>query len=134
MDFSGLQEVAYSDTLGGARTSITGKVEADGTIEPDNTKNEAADGSQVYGGSLVNVELGFMDMADFDTIEGFMTANTEKFWHFIFKDGHELSTQEAINPFVHLTGGVNARDGVAAWMMDFERYSHIPVLGRTAAP
>lgn len=132
--YGGLKQVAYSDTLGGARTNIDAKVSVDSTIEPGNTKNDVADGGQIFGGGVATAEILFLKHTDYDTIKGFMTNDTEKFWHFIFKDGHELSTQEAINPFARLGGGVNARDGVVAWIMDFERYSHIPVIEDTPAP
>jgi hypothetical protein len=125
--FAGLEKVSYSDTISGAETDIIGKVSVDSTIEPDNTKTETPHGS-AYGGSMVTAEIYFLDDADYDTIEGFMTADTEKFWHFHFKDGTEYRTTVAINPFARRSPGVNARDGLVSWIMDFEHYGAIPLI------
>lgn len=126
-NFSGLTKVAHADTAGGAQTDVPGKVSVDSTIEADNIKTETPFGS-AYGGSLVRSEIMFLDDSGFDTIEGFMTADTEKFWFFHFKDGRVLRTAEAVNPFARLGAGVNARDGLVAWIMDFEQHSNIPML------
>lgn len=131
--YGGLAQVAHSDTLGGARTALTGKISVESSINPDNVKTDTADGGQLYAGSSVAPEIFFLNMADYQTVKGFMINNTEKFWHFIFKDGHELSTQEAVNPFVKPGDGVNVRDGIVAWIMDFERFSHEPVVEPTDA-
>lgn len=130
MLYGGLKRVGYHDTKAGAVTWITGKVSTESSIEPDNTKTETTDGS-VFGGGMASCEIYFLDETDYDTIEGFMTANTEKFWTFEFKDGHKFVTEEAINPFVRHSPGINARDGAVAWIMDFEHFSHIPLLDLT---
>ncbi|MEX1120858.1 MAG: hypothetical protein WED82_01905 [Balneolales bacterium] len=125
--FSAISKVSYADTAEGAQTDITGKIDSSSTFEVDNTKNETTDGS-AYGGSLARCEINFLDHADYDDIETMMLADTEKFWFFHYKDGRTLRTAEAVNPFARLGTGVNGRDGAIAWILDFEQYSHQPMI------
>lgn len=126
-NFAGLRRVGYSDTKGGTPTWITGKVSAESSIDPENTTSESTDGI-LYGGGQISGEIMFFDHADYSTLEGFMTSNEEKFWHFEYKDGRTLVTDEAINPFVRRGGGVNARDGLVAFVMSFEKYASSPII------
>lgn len=121
--YAGLESVEYSSTIGGAKTKIAGKISSDSSLEPDNTKVETTDG-QVYGGGTVSGTVMFLDFADFSTIEGFMQNDTEKQWHFNFKDGTTISTSELIIPFARKIPNNNSRDGLQMWELTFEKYSY----------
>ena len=127
-NFSGLVEVGHSDDGETAsQVKVSGKVTADSTIEPDNTRSEHTTGS-LYGGSSLTGDIGFLSHADFETLKGFMTDDTEKYWHFHFQDGREVITNIPFNIYVKKTGGANARDGLSAFRMEFEHYSHQPII------
>lgn len=119
---SGLTKVEYADTVGGAVTEITGKISAESTVEVPNTTTETTQGVQ-FGGGQISAEILFMDFADYATLEGFMTADTEKSFKLTFADGTVLETQDLVQPIVERQVGVNARDGVVAWALMLEFYS-----------
>lgn len=131
-DYSGLAKVSYSDTQGGAKTDVTGKIANAGNLDNPNIKNETSDG-QAFGGGQVTGEIHVLNSADYDTLEGFMEADTAKFWHFTYKDGRVLSTAEAINIFVRRGTGINARDGVTPMIIDFDQVGPQVMLEDTTA-
>jgi hypothetical protein len=125
---SGLKRVGYSDSKGGSTTWIEGRISGDSEITPDTVKTEDTYGS-VYGGGQLSFSILFFDDSDYNTIEGFMTDNTEKYWHFEYQDGHTLTTAEAMNVFVTPATGTKASDGASAWTMESgDRYSYQPLL------
>lgn len=129
--FGGLFKVSRSATLGGAQTDITGKIGSGTTFEPpQNTKTETTTGS-VWGGGSVNGEIHILSHADYALLETDMIADEENFYHFHYKDGRVLTTTEAINTFVRIGTQINAREGVAPMILDFEQFSHQVMLTDT---
>jgi hypothetical protein len=125
---SGLKKVGYSDTAEGSVTYISGRISGDSEITPDTIKTEDTVGS-VYGGGQLSFSILFFDDSDYSTIEGFMTDDTEKFWHFEYQDERTLTTAEAMNVFTIPATGTKASDGAVAWKMESgDRYSHQPLI------
>lgn len=120
-EFSGFTQVEYADTVGGSKTAFSGKISSDSTVEVPNTVNETTTG-QIWGGGQVTAEVMFFDFADYSTVEGWMTGDTEKSFTFTFDDGRTLETQELVQPFAERGINPNARDGVAVWTLSFEEY------------
>ena len=124
---AGLEKVAHADTPGGAQTDIAGKISTESSVTPANTKTEHTLGS-VFGGGSLAAEIYFLDDAGFSATEALMTANTEKYWFFHYKDGRVLRTADPVNPFARPGTGENARDGAVAWILDFEQFSDVPMI------
>lgn len=108
---AGLRRVGYSDTSGGTITWITGKIDPESTLNPEVTQTETTDGA-ISGGSSVTPEIRVLDRSDFDTLEGFSDADTEKFWHLDYFDGREYVSRVPFNIMVSDPLNTNMRDGV----------------------
>lgn len=121
-EFSGMTKASYGDSVGGSMTDFSGKISSDSTVEAPNTVNETTQG-QIWGGGQVTGEIMFFDFADYSTVEGWMTGDTEKAFEFSFDDGRTLAVQDLVQPFAERGINPNARDGVATWTLSFERYS-----------
>lgn len=108
---AGLKRFGYSDTKVGAITWITGKIDPESTFNPETTQTETTDGV-ISGGSSVTPEIRVLSRADFDTLEGFSDADTEKFWHAEYFDGREYVSRIPFNIMVSDPMNTNMRDGV----------------------
>lgn len=128
--FAGLTGIAYGDTATGAWTSLTGKISADSTIEPTNIETETTNGV-IYGGSQIAGNVRMLSYADYNALQLFMLSDTEKFWRFTYQDGRTKITSSMFNIMVRPEGGVNARDGVVAYVINFSRVSNAPILTGT---
>lgn len=129
--FQGLEKVSRSTTKAGSKTDITGKIAASTTFDPpENIATETATG-RAWGGSQLNGEIHFLSHEDYPALETDMINDEEHYYHFHFKDGRILTTAEPINTFVRIGTGVNAREGIAPMILDFEAIGHVPMLERT---
>lgn len=117
--FGGLEKVSRSSAQGGSKTDIRGRVGSGSTLEIENIKTEAAT-TQVWGGGQVTGELQILSHQDYDLLESDMIEDAEHFYHFHYKDGRILSTTEPINIFVRIGTLINAREGVAPMILDFD--------------
>lgn len=93
-NYSGLVTVAYSATVDGSYTTVTGKYTPDSSITVE-TINTDTTQTNVYGGEQLTVAINVLDFADYGTLATAMRADTEYFWRFTFVDGVTQTTQEA---------------------------------------
>lgn len=128
--FGGLRKVSRSETKEGAKTDINGKIGSGTTLEPENIGSETGTG-RVYGGSQLNGEVHVLSHQDYPTLETDMINDAEHYYHFHYKDGRILTTSEPINIFVRIGTQVDAREGVAPMIFDFESLAHKPMLEDT---
>lgn len=126
-EFSGITKVSYADTVGGAMTDITGKVSSESTVEVPNTESETTTGI-IFGGGQITAEVMFFDFADYSTLEGFMTGDTEKSFQFTFEDARTMETQRLVQPMVERGVQPNARDGANTWTLSFQYFGSIVLL------
>lgn len=124
--YSGLTRVGYSDTKESTITYLSGKFGADSTINPEVVESETTVGV-LHGGDSASPEIQMFDRTDYDTLEGFMTADTEKFWHLEYQDGREYVTKVATNIMITEQLNPNARDGVSPMTLRFVRFYTEPL-------
>lgn len=128
--FSGIVQVEYADTVGGAYTAIAGEIDAESTVEAPPTTNNTTIGV-TYGGGTLTASIMFFDHADLATISGFMDtagSETKKAFRFTLEDGTVLTVQKLIAPQVEKMVDPDAREGATPWTMSLERYSNGPLL------
>ena len=124
--YSGLTRVGYSDTKASTITYLSGKFGADSTINPEVVESETTVGV-LHGGDSASPEIQMFDRTDYDTLEGFMTEDTEKFWHLEYQDGREYVTKVATNIMITEQLNPNARDGVSPMTLRFVRFYTEPL-------
>lgn len=117
--FGGLVKVSRSSSLAGSKTDIKGKIASSSTLDVENIKTEAAT-TQVWGGGQLTGELHILSHEDYSMLEADMINDNEHHYHFHYNDGRVLSTTQPINIFVRIGTLINAREGVAPMILDFD--------------
>lgn len=139
--YAGLKRIGYSDDKapnvadigsGTTVTWITGKVSADSGNNPEKISSDTTDGA-VSGGSTVTPEWTVYNRTNFATLEGFESADTEKYWYLEYLDGRVLVSDIPFNVMVRDAQAFNKADGADAIVITAVKHGITPNIFRTLA-